>query len=93
MPAVSGYWQESNRRRDLRSAAARAMMIGIVLLSAALVWHDLGAREVLGRDENATIIKLDQPDLQAVLAVTGMRITGGPPGLHVDRCGRPGPAW
>jgi hypothetical protein len=32
----------------------------------------------LGRDENATVAKLDQPDLGAVLRVTGMRITGEP---------------
>jgi len=41
----------------------------LLLLSAALVWHDLGAHEVLGRDENATILKLDQPDLKSVLQV------------------------
>jgi hypothetical protein len=48
------------------------------LLSAALVWHDLGTREVLGRDENATITKLDQPDLRSVLDVTAIKITGQP---------------
>jgi hypothetical protein len=53
-------------------------MVGLVLLSAALVWHDLGAREVLGQDENATITKLDQPNLKAVLDVTYMKVTGQP---------------
>ncbi len=47
-------------------------------MSALLVWYDLGAREVLGRDENATITKLDQPNLKAVLDVTYMRVTGRP---------------
>jgi hypothetical protein len=55
-----------------------ALMAGILLLSAALVWHDLGAREVLGQDENATITKLDQPSLEAVLEVTEMKVTGQP---------------
>lgn len=54
------------------------LMIGVLLLSAALAWHDLGAREVLGQDENATITKLDQPGLQAVLDVTYMKVTGQP---------------
>ncbi len=53
-------------------------MIGLLLLAAALVWHDLGTREVLGRDENATITKLDQPDLKAVFDVTYMKVTGEP---------------
>jgi hypothetical protein len=56
-------------------------MLGLVaglLLTAALVWHDLGAREVLGRDENATITKLDQPSLLAVLEATNMKVTGQP---------------
>jgi hypothetical protein len=53
-------------------------MAGLLLLSAFLVWHDLGAREVLGQDENATITKLDQPDLKAVLDVTYIKITGQP---------------
>ncbi len=42
------------------------------------MWHDLGVREVLGRDENATITKLDQPDLNAVLRVTQIKVTGQP---------------
>ena len=54
------------------------LMVGLLLLSAALVWHHLGTREVLGRDENATITKLDQPNLQAVLAATYMKVTGQP---------------
>jgi hypothetical protein len=53
-------------------------LVAVLLLSATLVWHDLGAREVLGQDENATIAKLDQPSLGAVLAVTYMKITGQP---------------
>jgi 4-amino-4-deoxy-L-arabinose transferase-like glycosyltransferase len=55
-----------------------ALLIGLLLMSACLAWHDLGAREVLGRDENATITKLDQPDLKAVLEVTYMKVTGQP---------------
>jgi Dolichyl-phosphate-mannose-protein mannosyltransferase len=54
------------------------LLVGLLLLSAALVWHDLGAREVLGRDENATITKLDQPNLKAVFDVTRVKITGQP---------------
>jgi hypothetical protein len=54
------------------------LVTGLLLLSATLVWHDLGAREVLGRDENATITKLDQPNLLAVLEVTHMKVTGQP---------------
>jgi hypothetical protein len=57
---------------------ALGLMAGILLLSAGLAWHDLGAREVLGQDENATITKLDQPNLGAVLAVTYMKVTGQP---------------
>ena len=54
------------------------LVVGLLLLSAALIWHDLGAREVLGRDENATITKLDQPDLTSVLHVVPMKVTGQP---------------
>jgi hypothetical protein len=54
------------------------LVAGLLLLTAALVWHDLGAREVLGRDENATITKLDQPNLLAVLEATRMKVTGQP---------------
>lgn len=55
-----------------------ATIIGLLLLSSALVWHDLGTREVLGRDENATITKLDQPNFKAVLDATYMKVTGQP---------------
>ncbi len=54
------------------------LMVGLLLLSAALVWHDLDTHEVLGRDENATITKLDQPNLQAVLEATYLKVTGQP---------------
>lgn len=54
------------------------LMAGLVLLATAMAWHDLSTREVLGRDENATITKLDQPGLRAVLAVTKMKVTGQP---------------
>jgi hypothetical protein len=56
----------------------RWLALGLLLLSAALVWHDLGAREVLGRDENLTLTKLDQPSLAAVLQVTRLKATGQP---------------
>jgi hypothetical protein len=54
------------------------LMVGVLLLSTALIWHDLGAREVLGRDENATITKLDQPNLKATLVATSIKVTGQP---------------
>jgi hypothetical protein len=54
------------------------MIIGLLLLSAGLVWYDLAAHEVLGRDENVTIVKLDQPDLKAVLDASNLRFTGQP---------------
>jgi hypothetical protein len=54
------------------------LVAGLLLLTAALVWHDLGAREVLGQDENATITKLDQPSLLAVIEATYMKVTGQP---------------
>jgi hypothetical protein len=54
------------------------LMVGVLLLSTTLIWHDLGAREVLGRDENATITKLDQPNLKATLLATSIRVTGQP---------------
>jgi 4-amino-4-deoxy-L-arabinose transferase-like glycosyltransferase len=57
---------------------ASVLLVGLLLITAALVWHDLGVREVLGRDENATITKLDQPNLKAVLDVTYMKVTGQP---------------
>lgn len=71
-------WSGQDRGADLPATAARAIMVGLLLLSAALVWYDLAAHDVLGRDENATVVKLDQPDLMAVLHVTGMKITGEP---------------
>lgn len=54
------------------------LIVSLLLLSTALVWHDLGSREVRGRDENATITKLDQPNLKAVLHVTRMKINAQP---------------
>ena len=54
------------------------LILGVLLLAAAVAWHDLGAHEVLGRDENATIAKLDQPSLAAVLRAVPMKITGQP---------------
>jgi hypothetical protein len=53
-------------------------MLAVLLLSAALVWHDLGAREVLGRDENLTIAHSDMPSLADVLAASSMNATGQP---------------
>ena len=54
------------------------MIVGLLLLSAAVIWYDLATHEVLGRDENVTIVKLDQPDVKAVLAATRIRFTGQP---------------
>ena len=54
------------------------LMVGILLLASGLVWHGLGAHEVLGRDENATITKLDQPGFFGVLQVTQIKVTGQP---------------
>lgn len=54
------------------------LAIGVLLLATVLAWHDLAAHEVLGRDENATITKLDQPSLAAVLRVVPMKVTGQP---------------
>jgi hypothetical protein len=53
-------------------------MVGVLLLSAALLWHDLAVHEVLGRDENLTITKLDQPDLFATYRATTLKATGQP---------------
>jgi hypothetical protein len=53
-------------------------MLWILLLAAALVWHDLGAREVLGRDENVTIVKVAQPSLQTMLDSTRVTFSGQP---------------
>jgi hypothetical protein len=52
------------------------LLLALLLLSAALVWHDLGVREVLGRDENVTIVKMDQPDLKAMLDATRITFIG-----------------
>lgn len=54
------------------------LIVGLVLFGTALVWHDLGSREVLGQDENATITKLDQPNLKAALEVTRTKVSRGP---------------
>jgi hypothetical protein len=59
-----------------RMPLARWLVLGVLLLAAAVAWHDLAEHEVLGRDENATITKLDQPSLGALLNVVPMRITG-----------------
>jgi len=69
----------SSARQGDRSASwvvARALPIAILLLSAALIWYDLGTREVLGRDENVTIVHVDQPSLAAVLDTIGIKFTG-----------------
>lgn len=66
---------KAHRQNDNR---ALGLMVALLLLAAVLAWHDLGAREVLGGDENATITKLDQPTLRAVLDVTHMKVTGQP---------------
>ncbi len=50
----------------------------LVLWATSLVWHDLGAREVLGHDENLTIIKVYQPDLKALLAASRIKASGNP---------------
>lgn len=62
------------RRGTLRAIA----MLLILLTGAALLWHDLAVREVLGKDENASIIKLDQPNLGAVLKASGVKANGQP---------------
>ncbi len=63
-----------HRREKLRAAA----LVLILLLGTALLWHDLTAREVLGKDENATLIKLDQPGLLRVLKASGVKANGLP---------------
>jgi 4-amino-4-deoxy-L-arabinose transferase-like glycosyltransferase len=75
---VSGHWHAEKQKAGLQPAIARALMVGLLLLSAALLWHDLGTREVLGRDEPLTIINVDQPDLKGVLAAISVRFTGQP---------------
>lgn len=65
-----------------RGTWTRVPLILVLLLGAALLWHDLGAREVLGRDENATILKLDLPNLQAVLDASGLKANGQPSSMQ-----------
>lgn len=60
----------------------RLPLILVLLLGAALLWHDLGAREVLGRDENATILKLDLPNPQTVLDASGVKANGQPSSMQ-----------
>jgi 4-amino-4-deoxy-L-arabinose transferase-like glycosyltransferase len=57
-------------------------MVIILLLSAALFWHDLGTREVLGQDENLTITQLDQPNLVAVWNAALLKATGQPSNMQ-----------
>ena len=66
------------RHAGPRGVAFWAAIISLLLLSAGLVWYDLAAHEVLGRDENVTIVKLDQPDLKAVLDASHLKFTGQP---------------
>jgi hypothetical protein len=66
------------RSAELRELAFWAVIVGLLLLSAAVIWYDLTAHEVLGRDENVTIVKLDQPGVKAVLDATNIRFTGQP---------------
>lgn len=54
------------------------LMVGVLLLSAGLVWHDLGQREVLGRDENLSIAHVEQPDLAATMQGAYVKATGQP---------------
>ena len=75
---MEGYRPGKSPDQVLSSNMARWAMVSILLLSAALLWYDLGTRDVLGRDENATVIKLDQPDPMAVLRVTELKFTGEP---------------
>jgi 4-amino-4-deoxy-L-arabinose transferase-like glycosyltransferase len=69
----------SSARQGVRAASRiliRALPIAILLLSAALNWYELGTREVLGRDENVTIVHVDQPGLAAVLDTINLKFTG-----------------
>ena len=73
--------ERSSARHGARAASrvvALTLPVAILLLSTALTWYDLGTREVLGRDENVTIVHLDQPDLAAVLDTIGIKFTGQP---------------
>jgi hypothetical protein len=66
------------RTQSLSGVAFWAAVIGLLLLSAALGWYGLDTREVLGMDENVTIVKLDQPSLAAVLDTVPLKYTGAP---------------
>jgi len=57
---------------------AAALIVIILLLGAALLWCNLDARDVRGKDENASIIKLDQPNMRVVLKASGMKANGQP---------------
>jgi len=57
-------------------------MVGLTLLCALLLWYDLDAREVLGRDENLTIVKLDQPNLTATAEAVFIKATGKPSNMQ-----------
>ena len=59
-----------------KQTMALACMIGLLLVTSALVWYDLGVREVLGRDENLTIVKVDQPDFLSALRAASIKATG-----------------
>lgn len=60
----------------------RTLMVAVLLLGALLLWHDLDEHEVLGRDENATIVKLDQPSLVAVAHASGIKANGQPSSMQ-----------
>jgi len=57
-------------------------MVGLTLLCCLLLWGDLDAREVLGRDENVTIVKLDQPSLIATARAVFVKATGKPSNMQ-----------
>jgi 4-amino-4-deoxy-L-arabinose transferase-like glycosyltransferase len=68
----------ASQTHGLRGIAFWAAIIGLLLLSAALMWNELATHEVLGRDENVTIVKLDQPSVKAVLDASRLKFTGQP---------------
>lgn len=74
----NAQWAMSHNGHPTREKLRAAALVLILLLGAALLWHDLTAREVLGKDENATIIKLDQPNLAGVLKASGVKANGQP---------------
>ena len=78
MPAQSRGLPSPVHTQSRSDVAFWAAVIGLLLLSAALGWYGLDSREVLGMDENVTIVKLDQPDLAAVLDVVPIKYTGAP---------------